>query len=107
MNTISAFVRGHPALTCFALVILISWVGGAVVVGPAHLPLNWERFVLWTVTLVWPVMMWLLVMIVTVASRGHLTRINVPGAPAAVGTPPRERHALFSSSRFWAQASRA
>jgi membrane protease YdiL (CAAX protease family) len=44
--------------------------------------------VLWTATLAWPVMMWLLVMIVTVASRGHLTRINVPGAPAAVGTPP-------------------
>ena len=40
MNTISAFVRGHPALTYFALVILISWGGGAVVVGPAHLPLN-------------------------------------------------------------------
>jgi uncharacterized protein len=44
MNTISAFVRGHPALTYFALVIFISWGGAAVVVGPAHLPLKWERF---------------------------------------------------------------
>jgi membrane protease YdiL (CAAX protease family) len=39
--------------------------------------------VLWTVTLAWPVMMWLLVTILAVASRGHLTRINAPGAPAA------------------------
>jgi membrane protease YdiL (CAAX protease family) len=41
---------------------------------------------LWTLTFAWPVMMWLLVMILTVASHGHLTRLNVPGAPTAVGT---------------------
>jgi hypothetical protein len=44
MNAIPASVRRHPALTYFALVFLISWGGGAVLVGPAHFPLNWERF---------------------------------------------------------------
>ena len=44
MNTLPALVRRRPVLTYFALVFLISWGGGAVVIGPAHLPLTWERF---------------------------------------------------------------
>jgi len=44
MNTISALIRRRPVLTYFTLVILISWTGGAVVVGPGNFPLDWERF---------------------------------------------------------------
>jgi membrane protease YdiL (CAAX protease family) len=37
---------------------------------------------LWMVTLAWPVMMWLLVGILVLASRGHLTRLNARGVAA-------------------------
>jgi membrane protease YdiL (CAAX protease family) len=44
MNTLSAFIHRRPVLAYFALVFVISWGGGALVVGPSHVPLDWERF---------------------------------------------------------------
>jgi membrane protease YdiL (CAAX protease family) len=39
-----AFIRSHPVLTYFALVFMISWGGGFLVVGPGGLPLRAEEF---------------------------------------------------------------
>jgi len=41
---ISGFIKGHPVLTYFALVFIISWGGFLLVVGPGGFPGTKEQF---------------------------------------------------------------
>jgi hypothetical protein len=44
MSTIEAVIKRHSLLIYFALVFVISWGGGFLVLGPQGLPLNPEEF---------------------------------------------------------------
>ena len=44
ISTIQAFIKRRPVMTYFALVFVISWGAGVLIVGPGAFPLSWERF---------------------------------------------------------------
>jgi membrane protease YdiL (CAAX protease family) len=44
MRTLRGFIRSHPVLPYFALVFVISWGGGFLILGPEGLPLRAEEF---------------------------------------------------------------
>ena len=74
MKRVTSFFRHESVLTYFALVFLISWGGGFLILGPAGLPLRAEEFASLGALLYLAILGWLLVGALVMAGRRQLAR---------------------------------